>query len=191
MELVKILKSAYRETREFVPFQMRENCPEAYVDNIDRQIQMMADTRVIVLNYFGPDIMFYLTEHIMSINGVTAIIPSKTINIDGKYRLPVHKDDFRAIRRTLQANLLTWCETHVQCDLERVSRQYSGKSPEVAPINADDYSSGEDTYMTDSINTALSYESVLSELTNNDSQASESKYPRAPTTWATSGNPDL
>jgi hypothetical protein len=184
MELVKILKSAYKDSREFVPFQMRDKSPEAYANNIDRQTQMMADTRVITLNYFGPDIMFYLTEHIMAINGITAIIPARTIDIDGKYRLPVHKNDFHAIRRTLQTNLNNWCDTYVQCDLERASRKFSGHSPEVAHINADDYSSGEDTYMTDSINTALSYDSVSSDLTNNDSHASESNYPKAPSTWA-------
>ena len=38
--------------------------------------------------------------------------------------------------------------------------------------------------ITGSINSALSYDSVSSELTNNDSQANESQYPQAPATWA-------
>ena len=66
MEMVKILKTAYQETHEFVPFQMRVTHPELYAQSIKRQTQLMADTRSISLNYIGCDAMFYLMEHILA-----------------------------------------------------------------------------------------------------------------------------
>ena len=66
-EFLHVLKVAYKGTNEFVPFQMRAKHPKAFARNIHKQTTMMADTRVILLNYIGNDMMFYLKEHILAI----------------------------------------------------------------------------------------------------------------------------
>jgi hypothetical protein len=188
MEMTKVLKHAYQETHEFVPFQMRGTHPESYARNIKRQTYLMAETRVISINYVGIDVMFYLMEHILAIPGVKAVVPAPTLERDGRYRVSVAKDNFHGIRTHLQKHLTTWIEEYViDEEAQRSLRKYPDP-PEVAMIDQDVYSTGEGTYMTDSANTAMSYDSVASDLTNNDdSQVSKLSYtglPTASTSWA-------
>ena len=98
----------------------------------------------------------------------------------------MHKDDFFSVRRTLQENLTKWCETFVLDDVERLGSKYSG-SPEVSTIEADGYSSGEGTYMTESVQTAMSFDSATSDLTNTDSLLGATQPAsalQAPANWA-------
>jgi hypothetical protein len=188
MEMVKVLKIAYQETHEFVPFQMRSSHPESYARSIKRQTQLMADTRSISLNYIGCDAMFYLMEHILAIPKVKAVVPAPTIEQDGRYRVSVAKDEFITIRTHLQRHLTGWIEAYVTDEEAQRSLQKYPDPPEVSMIDYDVYSTGDGTYMTDSANTAMSYDSVTSDLTHTgDSQASQSSYsglPKASTSWA-------
>lgn len=59
--------------------------------------------------------------------------------------------------------------------------------PQVAPISADEYSSGEESYMTSSENTAMSHASKLSDITTNtvaSQKLSLKSLPQAPSTRA-------
>ena len=148
----------------------------------------MVDTRVISLNNIGSDAMFYLIDHSLAIPGVKAVVPAPTLDQDGRYRVSVAKDEFLSIRSHLQKNSTTWIEEYVTDDEAQRSLQKYPDAPEVAMIDSDIYSSGEGTYMTDSANTAMSYDSVASDLTNTgDSHASQSSYtglPKASISWA-------
>ena len=188
IELMKLLTKAYKkETKEYVPFQQRNKHPEAYAKHVVRHTEILAANRTIVLNHCGRDVMFYLHEYVMEIPGVQAVVPAPSVDIDGKYRVSVHKDRFYSIRKFLQNNLAEWCEQYVMCDNERTLK-FAGK-PEVAAINSDGYSSGEGSYMTDSVNTAMSYGSDLSDLTHLESSSQEqhkegNAFPQAPAGWA-------
>jgi hypothetical protein len=67
MELIKILKDTYMETKSFVQFQMKNKSPEAFGRTIMQQNRLFEANHVILLNYVGSDVMYYLMDRIMSI----------------------------------------------------------------------------------------------------------------------------
>jgi hypothetical protein len=165
MEMLKILKHTYRETTEFIPFQMRSKHPEAYARILLQQSKMINDQHVIVLQNISPDTMYYLSERIGSIDGVIDMKEVTYRKDLGKYRVLVHKDDFHSARKSLQFGLQKWYVENVPEDAKPRSNRFPG-DPEVAPIMSDGDSSGEDTYYSTSVNTAMSYDSVSSDITN-------------------------
>ena len=108
LEVMRVFKAAYQHNHEFVQFQMRAQHPEAYLRCIQQQTKLMASTRVIVLNYVGRDVMFYLSDHILAMNGVHAVLPAPTVDMDGRYRVQVDKDDFHSIRKELMTCITPW-----------------------------------------------------------------------------------
>ena len=168
MERIKMLKHTYGETTEFVPFQMRSKHPDAYARILSQQSRMIADQHVIVMQYITPDTMYYLTDRIAAIDGVIDLLEVTNGEEIGKYRVLVHKDDFHKARKSLQANLPTWYAECVPDDAKPTQDRFPG-TPEVAPIMSDGYSSREDSYYSSSVNTALSYDSVSSDITTDTS----------------------
>ncbi len=104
--------------------------------------------------------MFYLVDHIQALEGVIDVNPSKTVEINGNYRILVQKDQFSNLRRLMKKNLPQWYSEHVPTEAMPREGQYPG-SPRVAPLMEDGYSSGEDSYMANSIATAFSFEGPL------------------------------
>jgi hypothetical protein len=90
-ELNKLLKVAYKDSGTFVPFQMRARHPEAFERFIKAQTQTLATNFVILLNHIGPDAMHYLSDRILATSGVVSMLPSFSVNEDGKYKVLVHQ----------------------------------------------------------------------------------------------------
>ena len=80
----------------------------------------------------------------------------------GQYKVSVLEKDFTRVRQYLARNLSEWYNTHVTQDGRNPEGHFAGE-PSVAPIAADEYSDDEHSYMTVSINTAMSMVSVLSD----------------------------
>ena len=168
MDMLKILKHTYKATTEFVPFQMRTKHPDAYCRILSQQTKLIAEQHVIVLHNISPDTMYYLSDRIASIKGV---IDLKAVHgeKDGKHRVLVNKDEFHQVRKSLQQGLPTWYAETVADDAKPHPDRFPG-DPEVAQIMSDGYSSGEDSYYSSSVNTAMSYDSVTSDITNDFSK---------------------
>jgi hypothetical protein len=111
--------------------------------------------------------MYYLTDHITSVNGVQALLPTKHVEELGRYKVLVVEKDFQSVRNHMKKYLLPWYEQYVEPDALNPEYKFSGP-PTVAQIDADDYSDDEDSYMTVSVNTAMSMASVLSDDTTVD-----------------------
>jgi hypothetical protein len=86
-KMTRILKQAYKRTGTFVPFQMRSGHPEAFEKMIRAQTHKLANNFVIILNQVGPDVMHNIAERILAVDGVQAVLPCKTMNNDGKYKI--------------------------------------------------------------------------------------------------------
>ncbi len=114
------------------------------------------------MNNIGTDAMLYLLHWIEQLEGVQDIVPYKTVETDGKFRVLVNKQEFRRTRSILQSELPTWYENHVSPDAQPQTGQFPG-APAVATINSNDYSSGDDSYMTKSVTTFLSFEENMYE----------------------------
>ena len=91
MEMLKILKHTYKETTEFIPFQMRSKHPDAYYRILSQQTKMIAEQHVIVLYNISADMMYYLSDRIESIDGVIDLKAVPNGEKDGKYRVLVKK----------------------------------------------------------------------------------------------------
>ena len=152
------MKEVCRETHEFIPFQMRTKHPDAFGRIICQQTHMLSNLRTIVISNVGSQVMFYLHERIASVLGVRDIVPHPTVELTGKYRIQVHKDDFKAVRANLMINIPDWYDKHVPTDGKTSTENYPG-TPEVAPIPSDGYSSGEESYYAGSVASAMSYTS--------------------------------
>ena len=158
-ELIDMLKDAYKTTGSFIAYSMRQRNPDALHKIIRAQNHFIANNRVILLNHIGESAIFYLDQHIMTIPGVQGLMPTRN---PGQYKVSVHEKDFQRIRKHLQQHLKSWYATHVTVDAQNSEGAFVG-SPEVAPISSDNYSDGEQSYMTVSINAAMSLVSLLSD----------------------------
>jgi hypothetical protein len=158
-ELIKLLKEAYKTTGSFVAYQMRQRSPEALHKLIRAQTQFIANNRVILINNIGEGAFFYLEQHITAIPGVQGLLPTRN---SGQYKVSVQQKDFNQVRQQLVKNLAEWYNNYVTADAKNGEGRFSG-SPEVAAISADDYSDDEQSYMTVSINAAMSLVSILSD----------------------------
>jgi hypothetical protein len=81
----------------------------------------------------------------------------------------VDKADFTRVRKTLQTEIPIWYENQVPSDAKPNPDRYPG-DPEVAPLPTDVYPGGEDSYFSASVNTAMSYDTLTSDITNDFSQ---------------------
>jgi hypothetical protein len=138
MELLRIVKLAYKDNGKFVPFQMRSKFPDIFAKAISMQTTVLASHRTIVMNNIGTDAMLYLSHWIEQLEGVQDIVPYKTVETDGKFRVLVNKQEFRRTRSLLQSELPTWYENHVAPDAQPQRGRFPG-APAVATINSDDY----------------------------------------------------
>ena len=156
MEMLRLLKIAYKDTGDFVPFQMRSKHPEAFLRAIRVQTQTMATNRTIVLNNIGTDAILYLSHWIENIDGVKDIVPCRTVETDGKFRILVKQQDFHRVRNVLIENLSQWISDYVASDAQPQPGRFPG-DPEVAPLYSDALSNGNNSYMATSVNTMMSY----------------------------------
>ena len=108
LEMQKLLKIAYKDSHEFVPFQMKTKYPDAYANRLLQQTKLISETKIIYLNNIGSEAMFYLTELIKAVQGVQTLVPAKTVNEDGAYRVSCHLDNYHSVRSTLLTNLERW-----------------------------------------------------------------------------------
>jgi hypothetical protein len=150
LEMLRLLKIAYKDTGDFVPFQMQSKHPEAFIRAIQVQTQNMATNRTIVLNNIGTDAILYLSHWIEYIDGVKDIVP------DGKFRILVKQQDFHRVRNILIENLSQWISDYVASDAQPQPGRFPG-DPEVAPLFSDALSNGNNSYMATSVNTMMSY----------------------------------
>jgi hypothetical protein len=181
-EMIALLKDAYKTTGSFISYQMRQRNPEALHKLIRAQTQYIAKNRVILLNYIGEGAMFYLEPHISEIPGVQNLLPTRHNESMGQYKVSVQEKDFTRVRQYLARNLSEWYNTHVTPDGRNQEGQFSGE-PSVAPITADEYSDDEHSYMTVSINTAMSMVSVLSD--EEDTPKATTQVPSSIKGWPT------
>ena len=160
VEMQRVWKEACKTTNDFVPFHLRAKHPEAFSRFIQQHTTILSQNHTIVLNYIGNQSILYLEEKIRAVPGVIDLVPCHSVELDGKFRVQVRKDDFYRVRSELAKRVPTWYEELVPEDAKREMRKFPC-SPEVAPLNSDGYSSGSDGYMTASIATAMSYASVV------------------------------
>jgi hypothetical protein len=158
-DMIKLLKEAYQTTGSFIAYQMRQRSPDALHKLIRAQTQFIANNRVILLNHIGEAAIFYLDQHITGIPGVQGLLPTRN---SGQYKVSVQEKDFTRVRQHLIKHLEEWYRTHVTSDAQNCDGTFPGP-PEVAAITSDEYSDGEQSYLTVSINAAMSLVSVLSD----------------------------
>ena len=163
-ELIKLLKEAYQTTRSFIAYQMQQRLPDALHKLIRAQTQFISNNRVILLNHIGEGAIFYLDQHITAIPGVQGLLlPTRH---SGHYKVSVQEKDFTRVRQYLNKHIAEWYVTYVTADAQNREGTFPNP-PEVAAISFDEYSDGEQSYLTVSINAAMSLVSVLSD---NDDQ---------------------
>jgi hypothetical protein len=184
-EMMKVLKSVYRTSTAFTSFQMRAKNPDAFARIIRRQTETISNSHVIILNNMSEDTMYYLMDRILSVEGVLDVISAPNADHLGKHKVLVHKNDFQNARKILLTSLHNWYESHVPDDAKPTLSRYPGP-PEVAPLYSDGNSSGDVTYHSASVNTAMSYSSALSDWTfteKSDDDSTGNATPAAPS-WA-------
>ena len=181
-EMIAILKTVFKSTGEFVPYQMRRKHPDAFLKLVRAQTQVLAKNRIIHLNHIGSEAMYYMSDHINAVPGVQALLPTKHADL-GQYKVSVAEKDFQRIRMHLKKYIQPWYDQFVEPDARNPESKFPGP-PIVASIEADDYSEDEQSYMTVSVNTALSLVTVLSDETIPDAPAGIPKTVTQHRNWA-------
>ena len=129
--MTQVLKNAYKESGVFVLFQMRNHHHEAFKDIIKAQTQMISTNYVVVINNLGPDAMHSLSDRIDAIEGVLSLLPCKSVNEDGKYKVLVHQKNYHRIHQYLKEVIPKWYEEYVEPDAKAPEGRYPG-NPEVS-----------------------------------------------------------
>jgi hypothetical protein len=95
-------------------------------------------------------------------DGIQAVLPCKSVNEDGKYKILVKKDRYHETRECLMNKLSKWINNNAAPDAEDTLIKYPSP-PEVAPISSDGFSRREHSYMRIDINTAFSVGSAITD----------------------------
>jgi hypothetical protein len=171
-KLLPLIKEATKDTKDFVPFQMRRKNPEAFQGAIRFQNHLLANQHVVMINSLGTDAMYYLSDRIQAIPGVKDVIPTKNVEISGRFYVLVDKSDANRVRESLGKNFDQWYLEVVPEDAKPKEGTYQGP-PGVASPRSDGYSSGDNTWMTTSTRGSFMMYSVASmeTSTSNGSQS--------------------
>ena len=161
--MTKVLKTAYKENGVFISFQMRNRHPEAFERVIKAQMNMISTNYVIVLKNIGPDAMHYLSDRINAIEGVLSLLPCKSVNEDGKYKVLVHQKNYHNVREYLKTTIPEWYREYVEPDAKAPPGRYPG-NPEVSRTDSDGFSQGDQSYMTISVGQARLYQMIVHRL---------------------------
>jgi hypothetical protein len=89
---------------------MRNRHPEAFKRIIKAQTQLISKNNVVVINNVGFDAMHYLSDRITAIDGVLSLLPCKSVNEDGKYKVLVHQKNYHRVRQHLKDVIPRWYE---------------------------------------------------------------------------------
>ena len=118
---------------------MRACHPDAFERFIQAQIHMIATNSIEILNHVGPDAMQYLSERTSAVSGVKALLPCRTVNKDGKYKVLVNQKNNHQVRDYLKVVIPQWYDEYVEPDAKASTENcYPGK-PEVSPIASDGF----------------------------------------------------
>ena len=155
-QLISIIKDVTKETKEYVAFQMRRRNPEAFQGAIRYQNHTLANQHVIMINHLGVDAMYYLSDRIRSISGVYDVIPTRKVSENGKFYVLVGKQAEKGVRESLKKRFDNWFREVVPEDAKPQPGRFDGP-PEVGNPRSDGFSSGDNSWMTTSTKSFMSF----------------------------------
>ena len=155
-KLLPAVKEVTKGTTDFVPFQMRRKNQDAFQGAIRYQNHLLANQEVVMINNLGTEAMYYLIDRIRAISGVKDVIPTKKVNKTGKFYILVDKNAATGVRESLKKRFDRWYQEVVPEDAKPKPGQFDGP-PGVGPPRTDGYSSGENTWMTASTKSFMSF----------------------------------
>ena len=170
-QLISLMKESTKDTKDYVPFQMRRRNPDAFQGAIRYQNHILATQHVVMINHIGSDAMYYLSDRIQAIPGVLDVIPTKKVSHNGKFYVLVHKNEESKVRKALQQQFDEWYRDVVPEDAKPRDGKFEG-SPEVPTPRTDGYSSGEHSWLTTSTKSFMEYSvtSMTTNTTNGDTE---------------------
>ena len=163
--MMQTLKSLMQDTSIFVPFAMRYKYNEGFAQAIKFQTHQLSENMTIVLQNINESSMYYVENHIRSIEGVQDIVAANDNIHSGRFNILVNKAYFTSARSKIQQNLDAWYEEYVPSDALPRPDYFPGP-PRVRPIAYDGNSSGENSWMSKSNASFLSMD--LSSVENDD-----------------------
>jgi hypothetical protein len=155
-QMIPILKEVMTDSKEFVTFQMRRQNPEAFQGAVRYQNHVLSTQHVIVINHVGTDAMYYLSDRIQAISGVIDVLPARKVMDTGRFYVLVDKAQIQYIRDKLTEKFDQWYRDVVPEDARPRPDQFAGP-PVVGNPRSDGYSSGEESWMTNSSTSFMSY----------------------------------
>lgn len=155
-QLISLMKESTKDTKDYVPFQMRRRNPDAFQGAIRYQNHVLANQHVVMINHIGTDAMYYLSDRIQAISGVLDVIPTKKVSHNGKFYVLVQKNEEGKVRKALQQHFDEWYRDVVPEDAKPHDGKFEGP-PEVPNPRTDGYSSGEQSWLTTSTKSFMEY----------------------------------
>ena len=166
-QLLPIIKEVTKDTKEFVPFQMRRKNPEAFQGAIRFQNHVLANQHVIMINSLGTEAMYYLSDRIRVVAGVKDVIPTKAVDQTGRFYVLVDKGAVTKARDSLLKKFDQWYREQVPEDAKPKEGKFQGP-PCVENPNTDAYSNGENSWMTTSTRSFMTFSVACMETTTSN-----------------------
>ncbi len=110
--------------------------------------------------------MYYLTDRIKTISGVYDVIPTKKVSENGKFYVLVDKNEERGVRDSLEKRFNKWYHDAVPEDAKPKAGRFEGQ-PQVGKPKSDGYSSGENSWITVSTKSFMTFSASNMEIDPN------------------------
>ena len=153
-EMIKLIQQTYKDNATFIFHRLRHTHPNIYSNAIRAQNKHLNSVRVIPIVGITKNEMFYLSNELLKIDGVTMVLEHPRTEIEGRFNVITDIQKFRDVTDIIASNL----ENTIIQIREKYSLSVNANFP---PISVSFRSPNDDLSSTD---TMQSYVSACSSL---------------------------
>jgi hypothetical protein len=180
-EVMRKLRDAFSGSTLFLMAKLRFTHPNSFANALKMQNQLMTQISVLPMVNISPDEYFYLQPMIEGIEGVKAVVETRTSLTHGRYNILIASKQFREVKDKLSLNFDTYYHSAVSEEVKQNPEmlKYSGVPGILSGNDNDEESSGAVSFL------SMSAASFASFDTSDAADAYDSFIPAAGTyTWS-------
>ena len=118
-EMLELLKTTYKDDPSFIFHRLRHDSLKLYINAIRKQNAYLSQSRVVPVHGITEDVMFYLENEILQINGVIAVLKHKDTLKSGRWNVSTNENNFKSVSSELNKGIYSeTCKCHKENELE-------------------------------------------------------------------------
>ena len=110
--MIKLIKEAYKVSKDFIFYRMRYQVPETFLAAIKAQNVFLRKSRVVPIEGINADMMSELRPKLLQLIGVKEVLPHWKTTSEGRWNLLTEDKDFSTLVKYLEEYLNEKAERH-------------------------------------------------------------------------------